>query len=252
MIPDKERIERRFSDAAVNYSASASFQKQSAEDFAELLRTLPPCHGILEAGCGTGFLTRKIRDCFPSAKLYASDLSEEMLAVCRGNCPDPGIHFFRHDFDQPFDLPEPCDLAVSALSLQWSHRPDQAFRNISKALKPGGRVLFSIPLHGSLPELKELFAREGAAFPGLPLPHRDELEQRFEVCFREMSTTLRHYVEEYPDLYCFLKTMRKNGTAAGNAETSPALLRKLIRENQDRPMRVHYDVLFLAGRNPNS
>ena len=118
----KERVERSFSRAASTYEKFTFFQKRSADDFALFLRSrrIPEPARILEAGCGTGLLTARLRTLFPSASIFSTDLSAGMISFCRSRFAEDGaIRFACHDFDRPYEE-SGFDLAVSSLSLQWS------------------------------------------------------------------------------------------------------------------------------------
>src|SRR5690606_1500505 len=73
----------RFGRAAARYEAQAGVQARMAE--ARLAwggaRAAPA--GIVEFGCGTGLLTRRLRTRFPDAGVTATDAAPEMLDVAR-------------------------------------------------------------------------------------------------------------------------------------------------------------------------
>src|SRR5216684_50495 len=61
---------------------------------ADLVPRLPERDGlrVLEIACGTGIVTRRLREALPaSSKLVATDLNEAMVDYARAGVPDPTI-----------------------------------------------------------------------------------------------------------------------------------------------------------------
>jgi cyclopropane fatty-acyl-phospholipid synthase-like methyltransferase len=101
--------------------------RESAEKaFSKLLRALYPSRaalGILDAGCGLGFLTNVAAECFPKARITGVDLfrhgsvSELSLdmAVMKSLGIDSRTSFLKHDLTKPLKSDVQFDLAVSNL-----------------------------------------------------------------------------------------------------------------------------------------
>ena len=74
---------------------------------ADLLSRLPTADGlrVLEIACGTGIVTRRLREALPdSALVVATDLNEPMIAYAREAVPAPGIVWQQADAQAlPFD-----------------------------------------------------------------------------------------------------------------------------------------------------
>ncbi|HST12977.1 MAG TPA: class I SAM-dependent methyltransferase [Terriglobales bacterium] len=95
---------------------------------------------LLDAGCGTGRLTRDLLETLPHGKVVALDVSQNMLDEARAYLePDfPGrIEFARCElldllFDQEFDG------IFSTACFHWVLDHDRLFRNLYRALRPGG------------------------------------------------------------------------------------------------------------------
>ena len=246
----KDRVERSFSRAAPTYEKFTFFQKSCADDFAAFLRSraLPEPRRILEAGCGTGLLTRRLRALYPSASIVSTDLSAGMIAFCRSRfAEEEAIHFACHDFDQPY-RESGFDLAVSALSLQWSSDLHGAFANLAQALNPDGDALISIPLSSSLPQMREMFRNRAIAYQGLKLPEKESVKTTFLLFFQSVETEVRTYRESYPSFHALLKAMRMNGTSGGHSGTRPSALKALLRDSGPAPFSVTYDIGFFRGK----
>jgi len=91
---------------------------------------------LLDVGCGTGRLLRKVRARWPDARLMGVDLAEGMIEVARRLAP--GVEF-RVSGAETLILPDASvDVALSTIS--FHHWNDQAagISNIARMLRPGG------------------------------------------------------------------------------------------------------------------
>ncbi len=98
---------------------------------------------LLDAGCGTGRLTRDLLEALPTGHVVALDVSQNMLDEARAYLePDfPGrVEFLRRDLlDLPFD--SEFDGIFSTASFHWVLDHDRLSRNLHRALKPGGWLI---------------------------------------------------------------------------------------------------------------
>jgi ubiquinone/menaquinone biosynthesis C-methylase UbiE len=111
---------------------------------------------ILDIGCGTGRLLRKLARRFPSASLIGVDPAEGMIAEARRLTPRATFYV-----GQAEDLPLPeasLDLVMSTTS--FHHWRDQALgiRQVGCALRPGGCFVLADVLP---PHLIYLLIRHG-------------------------------------------------------------------------------------------
>ena len=109
-----------------------------------LRRCADGLHNVLEIGCGTGFVTRAIRDAFPAASLTGSELFVEGLRVASQRLPD--AQFIQLDARRlPF---VGCFDAIGAFDVIEHIEDDRAvLRQAFEALVPGGTLLLTVPQH---------------------------------------------------------------------------------------------------------
>ena len=98
---------------------------------------------VLDAGCGTGRLTRDLLEALPRGHVVALDVSQNMLDTARAYLePDFGsrVEFVRCDL---LELPFECefDLIFSTASFHWVLDHDRLFRNLYRALHPDGSLI---------------------------------------------------------------------------------------------------------------
>lgn len=128
------------SDVSQSWNAALYDEKfriiwQYGEDMLGLLDAKPG-QRVLDLGCGTGHLTRKIAD--TGVEIVGIDKSPEMIAQAQTNYPDltfnvsDGADFH---FDTPFDA------VFSNAALHWMLEPEKVIACVHAALKPGGRFV---------------------------------------------------------------------------------------------------------------
>lgn len=95
---------------------------------------------LLDAGCGTGRLTRDLLEALPQGQVVALDVSQNMIDAARAYLePDFGsrVEFACCDLvDLSFD--REFDGIFSTASFHWVRDHDRLFRNLYRALRPGG------------------------------------------------------------------------------------------------------------------
>lgn len=95
---------------------------------------------VLDAGCGTGRLTRDLLEALPGGQVTGLDLSENMLRTAEQHLkPEFGnrVRFVRANL-QHLDLAPEYDIIFSTASFHWVKDHDLLFAGLYRALRPGG------------------------------------------------------------------------------------------------------------------
>ncbi len=101
---------------------------------------------VVDLGCGTGQLTRRLIRRFPAAEVIGVDLSDGMLAraAVRTGRSGPGtVTLVRADaHDLPF-APASVDVVVCTESFHWYRDQRRVVDHLAIMLRPGGRLLIA-------------------------------------------------------------------------------------------------------------
>ncbi|WP_439673618.1 methyltransferase domain-containing protein [Embleya sp. MST-111070] len=136
-----------------------------AHEWRVLRDTAPTVAGaVLDAGCGTGAVTRRLRAelADPHTRLVGLDADERLLAVARAEAPAAGIDYVAGDLAEPPLPAGSFDLVLARYVFQHLADPVGAARALAALLRPGG-VLAVIDVDAGLwgcadPDLSALSA----------------------------------------------------------------------------------------------
>jgi ubiquinone/menaquinone biosynthesis C-methylase UbiE len=138
------------------YLGPVFFDPYAADLVARL--NVPEDASVLELACGTGIVTRRLRDRLgPRAKLVATDLNDAMLAyAARKLGPEKDVEWKQADAtDLPF-TDQSFDAVVCQFGLMFFPDKEKALRETYRVLKPGGTFVFNVwdaIEHNDLPNL---------------------------------------------------------------------------------------------------
>lgn len=117
------------------YDDKHSFVFQYGEGVLELL-AVKPGERILDLGCGTGHLAKKIQE--QGADVVGIDASPEMIAQAKENYPELDFNVAN---GANFSFDESFDAVFTNATLHWIHDADGVIKSVYQALKPGGRFV---------------------------------------------------------------------------------------------------------------
>jgi trans-aconitate 2-methyltransferase len=124
-----------------------------------VLRTVPLSGSelVVDLGCGSGRLTRRLAERVPRGLVVAVDRSWNMLREARRDWdrPPPRVFFVQGDAAR-LPLAGCADLIFSTATFHWVLDQDALFRSLFVALRPGGLLVAQC---GGGPNLQRLNAR---------------------------------------------------------------------------------------------
>lgn len=106
---------------------------------------LPDLNGlhILDLGCGFGDFARLARG-QAAASVIGVDVSIRMIENARAQTQDEHVDYLVSSIEEYAPPAETFDLVISSLTLHYVKDYFDAMKKIHDALKPGGRLLFSV------------------------------------------------------------------------------------------------------------
>ena len=114
-----------------------------AADLAERAKALAP-RDILETAAGTGIVTQAVAEALPEARIVATDLNADMLAVARPKVPDGRVRFEVADAQSlPFG-DKSFDLVICQFGAMFFPDRIGAYREARRVLRPGGTLLMNV------------------------------------------------------------------------------------------------------------
>ena len=136
---DKELVRKRFLKSIKTYNENAYVQKLMANRLLDRLKTCKPqqnFNSILELGCGTGLLTKKVINTLHPENYYANDIvgeyKDSIKPVISESVKLKRFDFLEGDIEKIDHYPANIDLIISNAAIQWLTNIDKFMINLSK------------------------------------------------------------------------------------------------------------------------
>lgn len=235
---DKTEVCCRFRRSVDTYEKNAAVQEKIAGRLDELLAyylEYSPAR-VLEIGCGTGFLTRKLVRRWGPEPLWINDLVEEMCRHTQETAHLSVEQALPGDIET-IRLPQLWDLILSASTFQWLSEPALLFHKLSLHLDRGKLFIFSTFGPKNMYEIRSLTGQ------GLEYPDTSRLSAwlttDFDILYREEACHTLHFAHPREVLQ-HLKRTGVTATATSRVWT-PRMLDRFIKA---------YDVFLQEGKYP--
>ena len=227
---------RRFDRAADTYAAHSALQASMADSLMSLLPSHAPEAGpLVEFGCGTGLLTRRLSARFPAATFIVTDASPRMAAAAQASVPGSGrMRFSVCDASGRSPAPgemaavAPFALAASNALVQWFPDLGAHLAWTASLLAPGGAYLVSGFDSGNLPELNAILRSPPfgfSDFPGHSAGGLEALARRAGMGLEALREETR--VEISPSPRALLDSIRALGASRRPREDRPLTRKRL-------------------------
>lgn len=114
--------------------------------FRDLLEMNVEVKTILEAGAGEGYLTKIVAEKYPSARIYAGDIEDEMNRIAKKDLASyKNVMIQKENVQDLSYKKETFDLVICCEVLEHVPEPEKALKSIHHVLKKGGNALLSVP-----------------------------------------------------------------------------------------------------------
>jgi trans-aconitate 2-methyltransferase len=147
---------------ARSYDRISDMQLESGRDF--LARV--PLRGdevAIDAGCGTGRVTRLLLERLPRGRVIGVDASPSMIEQAREKL-DSRVELVEANLFE-FEPREPVDLVFSTATFHWIEDHDRLFRCIRGWLRPDGRLEAQLGGSGNAQDVVDAAVRAARAEP---------------------------------------------------------------------------------------
>lgn len=133
---------------------------------------------VLEIGCGRGGFACWLAQKYPDVRLYAADFSATAVAMGRSAALAAGLHGIDWYVADILALPwrdASFDTVISCETIEHVESPRRAIRELARVLRPGGRLLLTVPNYFSATgvhrKYREIVRREIYREEGQPINH---------------------------------------------------------------------------------
>lgn len=181
---DNNRVKNHFEEEAREYDGIIRTLIPNYELMVDVLVSLLPfdkqqAFSMIDLGCGTGTISKAVKDCFPNVQTTCVDVAGNMLDIAKQKV-GADTKLIQADFNT-FDFPEKCDAVVSSLALH--HLVTDAdklnfYRKIYAALNSGGMFINVDVVMGSDEALQSIYMEKWKAFM-ISRTSRQEVEQKW-------------------------------------------------------------------------
>ncbi len=263
----KQGIRRNFARRAASYDRHAAAQRFMARRLLALVGgAAPQPERILEIGCGTGYLTQRLRQAHARSRLVALDLDAALVEAARRRLePDDGVAWLVADGENlgrgSFDL------IISNAAFQWLTDPGAALKAYFHRLKDGGALAFSTLGPLTFRELGEALREAAAALRARAVPEipaQDFLDRETWSALLKNAGFPRVHLEEkvvtvaYPSVWQFLKALQATGATSPRPRPfSPRLLHRLTNAygaayGRNGSIPVTYEIIWAVAQKQRS
>lgn len=165
----------------------------------------------LDAGCGTGRVTEKLRARLPQGEVVALDGSAAMIDRARERLGDDRVTYVVADLQRPLPIEEPVDAAMSTATFHWVLDHDALFRNLAGVMRPDAQLAAQCGGVGNIASIEMALRAMGEGFAGRKhYAGPDETRARLEAAgFVDVETWLHDALATIPrdDLEPYLETI---------------------------------------------
>ncbi len=246
----KNQVQLHFRRAVDTYAKQAVVQHRVADQLLALVRdharSVPD--SVLEIGCCTGILTRKLVAAFPQIEtLHLNDLVEQFADHVHSIELNGTLEFLAGDIEE-LPLPQRYRLIISSSTFHWLYHLPAFFEKLHRHLHPDGLLACTIYGPENLQEVRALTGR------GIDYHSLEQVVAMLGRDFEVLTATQSLETLFFAEPEAVLQHLRETGV---NALAEPAWtkgsLRHFLDQYQQRyqvaeGVRLSYHPMYLLAR----
>ncbi|MBL1177499.1 class I SAM-dependent methyltransferase [Pantanalinema sp. GBBB05] len=190
-----EKVKQHFEEEAQEFDAIIRRLIPYYEQMVEALVLALPFNQsqlirVIDLGCGTGTIARRIKDVYPQAQITCVDIAEKMLQIAQTKLGDSGVRYQLANFEK-YEFDSVYDVAVSSLALHHLVDEDDKikfYKKVYTCLSLGGVFYNADVILASNSHLQERYMEKWQEYMRLRVPV-EEIEQKWIP---------QHYDEDHP------------------------------------------------------
>jgi len=205
------KIRRAFSASAKSYDRSSGLHQAIAGQLLIQVLKEPQPSVLLDVGCGTGYLTVKLKESFPRSKVIGLDFAPGMLEAARPK--HDGIEWVLADGSHlPFSDGH-IDILTSNLAYQWSGDLTKAFSEARRVLRTGGVLIATLFGYTTCQELfQSLDEAKSGMLHFTRLPDEAHVREALAISgFKDIKLELQRIKIEFRDMLALIAWLRTIG-----------------------------------------
>lgn len=215
---------------------------------------------VLDAGCGSGRVTRMLLERLPRGRVVAVDAAPSMVERARDALPADRVTVMAADLAE-LELEEPVDAVFSNAVFHWIPDHGRLFGRLYDALVPGGRMVAQCGGQGNV-ERFHATVREVAGRPPFAAHlanwtgpwHFASAEDTIECLARSGFVDVEVWREPHPVVPEYTEDYLRTVCLGHHVERLPPGLREpfvsAVAEHCGRPLELDYVRLNINARRP--
>jgi malonyl-CoA O-methyltransferase len=223
----KNKIIKNFSRAAKTYEEYALLQYRIGIEMFSWIGKQINIKEILDIGCGTGKVTKKLAENFSANYCLGLDISDVMVNYAKDNNFDKRVEYLTTDFEK-YSANRVYDLVFSNCSLQWFSDYKKTFNNIKNYMNEKGLLLFSFVFDNSFQQLKNIFFSNKKTVENRHSDNFFLIKLLAECDFEIINYKYNQEDIYFPDLISILKYIQKSGVGQFNDNSPLNITKKKI------------------------
>ncbi len=206
---------------------------------------------VLDAGCGTGQVTERLRSRLPEGEVVALDGSASMIDRARERLGPDRMTYVVADLEQPLPVAPRVDAVLSTATFHWVLDHDTLFANLAAVMRPGAQLAAQCGGEGNIASVAAALGGMGEDFTGHKhFAGAEETRRRLgDAGFVDVETWLHPEPSPVPagDLEPYLEAICLGDHVEGMAEEDRARFVHEVASRMPEPL-IDYVRLNIRAR----